>query len=109
MHRTANVFASLADRVAVGDSRATGELRRHLEPEMVHIVRRVVCKGAGRSPMDRRILAEAQRVGLDAVIADGADGEQLIRRVAHCVSLLFIDGLRAPQAGRGIIDETVRV
>jgi hypothetical protein len=108
MNRSKNVFAMLADRAAEGDSSAQGELSRKLEPELVHIVRRVVQSGAGYSSMDRRILAEARRIGLDADAATSEDGELLIRRVARCVSALLLDGLRAKQADHFTRNETLR-
>jgi hypothetical protein len=107
MHPSMNAFVLLADRTEAGDSFAQGELRRKLEPEMVRIVRRVVQHGAGRSSMDRRILAEADRVGLDAEAAAGADGELLIRKVARCVSALFVDGLRSRGLERDRVGETI--
>ena len=58
MIRSFNVFGVLADRAKDGDFSAQTELRCKLEPEMVHIVRRVIQYGAGRSSMDRRILSE---------------------------------------------------
>lgn len=108
MNRSKNVFAMLADRVEEGDSSAQGELSRKLEPELVHIVRRVVQSGAGHSSMDRRILAEARRVGLDADMAKSEGGEQLVRKVARCVSSLLLNGLRAKQADHLLRNETVR-
>jgi hypothetical protein len=108
MHRSTNAFVGLADRAELGDLSAQGELRRQLEPEMVYIVRRVIRTGSGDSSMARRILAEARRLGLDADVAAGADGDLLIRKVARSVSALFVDGLRAKSAGRSPMEETVR-
>jgi len=102
-----NVFVLLADRAEEGDSIAHGELRRQLEPEMVRIVRRVIQAGVGRSSMDRRILAEAYRVGLDADAAVGESGDILIRKVARCISSLFVDGLRGKQVKQFSRNDTV--
>lgn len=107
MNRSKNLFSGLAQRVESGDSSAQLELRRSLEPEMIRIVRRVVQCGAGRSSMDRRILAEAGRIGLDAVAAASEDGERLICKVAHCISACFVEGMRSSPLDRGRIDETV--
>lgn len=107
MHRSKNPYVVLADRAEGGDSSAQRELRRKLEPQLVHIVRRVVQEGAGRSPMDRRILVEADRIGLDAEAAAGADGAQLILKVARCVSALFVDGLCSRPLDRCRVEETV--
>jgi hypothetical protein len=107
MNRSKNVFAMLADRAQEGDSSAQGELSCKLEPELVHIVRRVIQTGADHSSMDRRILDEARRVGLDADVARSEDGELLIRKVARCVSSLLLEGLRAKQADHFPKNETV--
>src|SRR5262245_51321435 len=104
MHRSQNILATLADRAQGGDVSAQNELCRTLEPEMVRIVRRVVQTGGGRSSMDRRILVEADRIGLDAKAAASADGEQLIRRVARSISALFVARLSSTPFAR--IDET---
>jgi hypothetical protein len=105
MYRSQNEFVALADRAEAGDAWAQGELCRTLEPEMVRIVRRVVQSGSGRSSMDRRILVEADRIGLDAEAAASADGELLIRKLARFLSAVFIDGLRSRSLAR--VDETI--
>ena len=105
MIRSQNIFVTLADRAEAGDVSAQSELCGTLEPEMVRIVRRVVQAGTGRSSMDRRILVEADRIGLDAKAAASADGEQMIRKVARCMSVFFVDRLRSRSLAR--IDETV--
>jgi hypothetical protein len=104
MQRSSNPFAVLADRAEIGDVFAQAELRRQLEPELVRIVRRVIQKGPGPSSMDRRILAEARRLGLDE---GEAAPESLIQQVAHSVGSLVLDGLRAKQAGRAAAADTV--
>jgi hypothetical protein len=95
MGRSLSIFALLADQAETGDPEAQLELRLKLEPELMHIVRRVVCEGAGRSSIDRRIFAEARRIGLDADCAASAEGHLLIRQVARTVSRLLIEGIRA--------------
>ena len=107
MYRSKNVFGTLADRAEVGDSNAQGELRRKLEPEIVRMVRRVVRNGAGQSSVDRCILAEASRVGLDARAAASAEGEHLIRKVAQCVSSRFVEGLRSAPVRQRLHQDTV--
>jgi hypothetical protein len=104
MPNTDNVFSKLAARARGGDVAASAEMRRHLEPQMIRIVRRVIECGAGASSIDRRILAEARRVGLNAERAASAEGDYLIRAVAHAVSALFVDGLRGPRADRRAAD-----
>ena len=108
MQRSNNVFVTLANQAEAGDSSARLELHRHLEPEMVHIVRRVLRAGAGHSPVDRRILAEARRLGLNGEVAASADGELLIRTVARAISNLLVEGMRAKPKRPFNMQETVR-
>ena len=108
MQRSNNVFVTLANQAEAGDSTARLELHRHLEPEMVHIVRRVLRAGAGHSAVDRRILAEARRLGLNAEVAGSADDELLIRTVARAVSNLLVDGMRTKAKTPFNTQETVR-
>src|SRR5262245_26756118 len=107
MHRSPNVFGLLAERAESGDVAAQHELLGELEPEMIFIVRRVVQRGVGWSSMDRRILAEAGRIGLDAEAAAGADGEHLICKVARCVSALFVDRLGARSSEGCRVHDTI--
>jgi hypothetical protein len=90
-----DVLEGLVERAEAGDPSAQTELYRQLEPQMVRIVRRVVRHGAGVSSIDRRIQREAYRIGLDARAAQSADGDRLIRKVARCLSAVFVDGLQA--------------
>jgi hypothetical protein len=108
MQRSNNVFVMLANQAEAGDSTARVELCRHLEPQLVHIVRRVICEGPGHSSVDRRIVAEARRVGLNAELAASADGELLIRTVARTVSNLLAEGTRAKPKTPFNMQETVR-
>ena len=107
MQRSNNIFARLANQAVSGDSSAQSELRRQLEPEMVHIVRRVLREGPGHSSMDRRILAEARRLGLNAELAASTDGELLIRTVARAVSNLLVEGMRTKAKKPFNMQETV--
>ena len=107
MQRHENMFTVLAVRVEEGDTGAQSELRRQLEPELVRIVRRVIRHGVGRTPVDRRILAEARRLGLDAASAQTAAGECLIRSVASSVGALLIAGLRPRAVDPHAIGDTI--
>lgn len=109
MQRSHNVFVQLANQAETGDSSAQVELRRQLEPELVHIVRRVLGGGAGQSSVDRRIIAEAHRLGLNADRAAGVEGELLIRTVARTVSNLLAERIRAKAVKPFHLQETVRV
>lgn len=108
MFRSTNMFAALVHRVETGDVAAQNELRRKIEPEMIFIVRHVIQRGVGQSPMDRRILAEARRLGVDARTASSTDGEVLIRQIAERVSGLFVAGLRRKHVDQRSAAETIR-
>src|SRR5437763_14433597 len=107
MQRHENMFAALAVRAEEGDMGAQSELRRQLEPELVRIVRRVIRKGIGRTPVDRRSLAEATRLGLDAESVETAAGEWLVRTVASSVSALLMAELQPRALDPQAIGETI--
>lgn len=98
-----NAFALLADR-ARGDASAKVQLRRELEPELVRIVRRVVQHGTGYSPLDRRILAEADRFGLDSVTAASDQEDFLVRQVARAICAQVVSGSR-PAPRKSVVSE----
>jgi len=74
----------LANRAGRGEQEAADQLRQLLAPQMVTIVRRALRVGQGVSALERRILAEAERVQ-----ADNPDrplqGENLVQQVAQRV------------------------
>ena len=107
MQRHENQFTKLAARVQDDESGAGNELRHRLEPELVRIVRRVIRQGIGRSPVDRRILAEAHRLGLDAESAETDAGECLVRSVASSVSALLLARLRPHAVDSRAIGDTL--
>ncbi len=90
-------LANLAARVRQGEREAADRLHQLIVPQMVRIVRRALRHGAGVSPLDQRILAEARQALSDNPDQRSADGEGLVQRVAQrlCDNLLR----RAPQAG----------
>lgn len=94
MNRSTNPFVNLADRAERGDAIAKTQLRRQLEPELIHIVRRVIQEGRGRTMLDRRILAEASRVGLDVGVHSGEERERLLLVVAQRVCSTVVSRLR---------------
>ncbi|MBI1916876.1 MAG: hypothetical protein HYS12_19385 [Planctomycetes bacterium] len=99
---------NLAARVRQGEREAANRLHQLLAPQMVRLVRRALRQGAGSSPLDERILAEAQRALEDNPDQRPPEGEALIRQVAQrlCDNLLR----RATQPGaptRCLVD-TVR-
>lgn len=89
-----NAFASLALRAGNGDVSAKAQLRRDLEPELIHIVRRVLQEGTRRSPLERSILAEAERLGLNADGSETDDGEFLVQQVARSVCSMVLAGVK---------------
>ena len=103
---SSNPFSDLADKAARGDTSAKSQLQRQLAPQMVHIVRRVIQERRDRSTLERRILAEADRVGLHAGLASKDERERLIRAVAQrlCSSVLA----RLRDDDEHLADETVR-
>jgi hypothetical protein len=107
MRQVHNAFAVLADRAGLGDASAKVQLRQEMEPEVVRIVRRVIQNGAGPSPLDRRILAVADSLGLDTVSAAGEDGELLVRHVAQRVCATVMAGARPVSRQRFALEETV--
>ncbi len=94
---------NLAARVRQGEQEAADRLHELIAPQMVHLVRRALRHGAGTSPLDQRILAEARQTladnpdGAPALAGHPPEGEALVRQVAQrlCDNLLR----RAPQAG----------
>lgn len=55
----------LTQRVREGDLQARAQLKHRLEPEMAHIVRRVLEKGEASTSLERKILAAARRLAPD--------------------------------------------
>src|SRR5262245_41927541 len=81
MNPSQSTFAALALEAGRGDANA----RQQLERDLVHVVRRVLQQGQATSPMDRRILAEADRyAGVQA------DRDLLARQVASGICLSVI-------------------
>lgn len=102
-----NPFAALAQQAGSGDSTAKAQLGRELEPQMMRIVRRVVLNGDAASSLDRRILAEAEKIGLDADGAASADGEFLLRQVARSVCSLVLARVKPAARDRCTLEDTV--
>jgi hypothetical protein len=110
MLRSPNIFVRLARKAGTGDLRAQLELRRELEPELIHIVRSVICGGGeGETSVKRRILREAQRAGLSTGTAAQADGELRIRAVARSICAAIVEGVRSDRSGPEGLGDTVRV
>jgi hypothetical protein len=100
-------FDALAARVTLGDSTAAEQLRRELEPQLVHIVRRTIRSGTGASPLARRILAEARQVA-GSTRDHPDDREWLIGQVARGLCASMVGRLRQGPAPHQPLRETVR-
>jgi hypothetical protein len=98
---------TLADMVQTGDATATAELRQELETQMVHIVRRAIRAGTGRTPLARQILAEADRVAPRGWDYPAQDRESLIGTVARRLCESVIGNLQGRAAGHRRALETV--
>jgi hypothetical protein len=68
--------------------------RRELERKVTHIVRRTVRTRARRTVLDRRILAEADRLATDSYV----DQDWLVARVARRICEAVVERL-------GLVDE----
>lgn len=73
---------SLADRARRGEGEAATHLLHLLAPQMIHIVRRTLRVHSVATPLDRRILAEAERIRANHP-DEPCQGEPLVRRVAQ--------------------------
>jgi len=105
MNHSRDVFSTLAAKVERGDLNARTQLHRQLAPEMVHIVRRVIQEGRGRTMLDRRILSEAKMLGLNAELESPEDREDLIRLVAERLCTSVVSRLHTDEDH--LSDETV--
>ncbi len=108
MKRSNNLFVLLAQQAESGDFAESAELRQQLEPELVHMVRRVVRDGPGHSSIDRCISEEARRVGLSVTHAGSAEGDQLIQAVARTICRTIVDRIRVNARMPDRLMETVR-
>jgi hypothetical protein len=72
-----------------------GDAAPSVQPEMIHVVRRVLRLGKPRTSVDRRILAEADRLGG----RESLDQEQLVRRVAQSLCAILMSNV-VPGGGR---------
>jgi hypothetical protein len=92
------LFAKLAAQARAGDPAALAGLREELEPQMTHIVRRVVRTGAGNTPLARRILAEVALVVPAGNPRASADQEVLIGQVTRRLCAALAEQLQPPAA-----------
>ena len=92
MHYFDDTFADLAGRVRHGDSEAGALLRRHLEQQLVPIVKRTLRDGDDTRVLDGRILSEARRIRSESTGAP-LDRDGLVHAVAHRLSENMIANL----------------
>jgi hypothetical protein len=85
MNAKENDLSGLAFRAGLGDREAEDTLRRHLEPQIVRMVRCTLITGAGVNPVANLALAEARRIGGGARAPGGEIPEHIISSVARRV------------------------
>src|SRR5579864_8327638 len=91
MNWHSNPFAQLAVRVRRGEATAAEQFRRHVTPQLVRMVRRVVQYGPHPTPWERRIQAETERALSEGTIS--VDSEQVIGLVAKRLCQDMVDSL----------------
>ncbi len=107
MRPVKNTFSVLAERAGGGDATAKVQLHRELEPQMVRIVRRTMQQGTGASLLERRIFAEADRVGLNADTVATEEAEYLVRQIAQSLCAQALAGVRPMARKRSNMEDTV--
>ena len=110
MNPNKNPFSELASKAKRGDAAAQIAMRRQMESEMIRIVRRSLKDGKGTTPLDRRIHAEAERIGVDFAVHTSEEQEQIVHRIAKALCASVLSHLRpapAPQAAETIYDSAL--
>jgi hypothetical protein len=97
----------LAERISKGDAAATTVMRRELETQLVHIVRRTVRLRTARTAIARQILAEAGPTLDEHSRSSEEEREQLVARVARRVCDSVIARLRCNPAANLRMRDTV--
>jgi hypothetical protein len=96
MHPYRSLLDGLTYQTKNGDAAAAIQLQRELGPTLVVMVRQTMTPGGAKTPMDRRIRAEARRRGLCTANERSAERELLIREVAESVCRGYVAELRLP-------------
>jgi len=96
MHPYRSLLDGLTDQTRNGDAAAAVQLQRELGLTLVVMVRQAMTPGGAKTPMDRRIRAEARRRGLCSGNERSAERELLIHEVAESVCRVYISELRLP-------------
>lgn len=92
-----HLFDQLAWQVKEDDLRAAARMQQELEERMIPMVRRALRRGVGDSPINRRILVEAERILPAGIVLPDEERERRIARIARRVSAAAVGKLR-PQA-----------
>jgi hypothetical protein len=102
-----NTLEALATEARRGSSRTRASFRNHMEHEFIHIVRRSLRDGQGKSPLDRKIRAEARRIAMESATNPLQNQERLIRMVAQSLCASVITNLPTGPAEVRFADETI--
>jgi hypothetical protein len=87
-------FEQLAWRVRRDDLHATALMQQQLESQMIHMVRRALRRGLRDSPLNQRILEEAERVLPADAVLPAEERDRRIARIARRVCASAIGNLR---------------
>ena len=98
-----NYYADLAAKAGHGDTSAQVSLREQMESQMVFVVRRTMQTGVSATALDRRILAEAGRLGAHAP----ANLEERIRAIARVLCASVLADLAPGNRARPVAQETL--
>jgi hypothetical protein len=91
----------LADQVGAGDAHAAATLRRQLEPQVRHMVRRTLRVGRPTSAVAAAILREAARVTPTSWDSPDRMAEQVTAEVARRVCAALVEQVLARRGSHG--------
>lgn len=104
-----SLLNSLTMQARSGDAAAALRLRRELEPTVLVMVRETMQPNGTKTPLDRRIRAEARKVGLSNAGPMSADRDRLINQVAQDVCRAWIAEIGSPSRRAQPLADTVAV
>jgi hypothetical protein len=107
MHTIDHHLESLEARAGRGDRTASADLRRELEPQLLHIVRSTLRRGETDTPLARCVMAEAYRHKTDPRLGRFDSPESLIAAVARRVCDAVVSQASAAANPRRWLQETV--
>ncbi len=91
-----STWQQLATLVREGNQDAARRLQDELAPQMVRLVRRTLRTWTDRSPLDRQILAEAQRTLDSNPEQRQRDSEEVVRLVTQRLCARLLQDQTAP-------------